>query len=323
MAVYTKVSGDEITEFLKSYHIGDFISLHEIAEGIENTNYLLKTQNGNFILTLYEKRVNVDELPFFMNLTSHLSESGLPVPKAIPNKHGNPLSDLCERKAAIIEFLQGRDLKILTDNTCFQAGEMLAKLHLKGLNFDQQRTNSMGQHTWQDLYEQCDADETRAFNSLVPDMVQGELKHLQTAWPNHLPKGIVHADFFPDNVFFDEDTTLSGVIDFYFACTDILAYDLAIAINAWCFEDFTQMNTKKANAMIAGYQSIRPLSDEEKATMPTLLRGGAMRFLLSRLYDWVNTPADALVQRKGPTEYIQKLQFHRSNPTVKDYGLHL
>ena len=323
MAVYTKVSNDEIITFLQSYYIGDFISLHEIAEGIENTNYLLKTQNGQFILTLYEKRVNVDELPFFMDLIDHLSNQGLPVPKAIPNKNGTPLSDLCGRKAAIIEFLHGRDLKILTYDACFQAGVALAKLHLKGLDFDQQRPNSMGQHTWQALYEQCDAEETRAFNSLVPDMVQGELKHLQSAFPNHLPKGIIHADFFPDNVFFDEDNQLSGVIDFYFACTDILAYDLAIAINAWCFEDFTQMNTAKANQMIAGYQSIRPLSDDEKNALPTLLRGGAIRFLLSRLYDWVNTPADALVQRKGPTEYIQKLQFHRSNPTIADYGLQL
>ena len=248
MAVYTKVTTDDITEFLKNYYIGSFISLHEIAEGIENTNYLLKTQNGQFILTLYEKRVNVDELPFFMRLTEHLSNSGLSVPKAIPNKNGDTLSDLCGRKCAIIEFLHGRDLKILTYDACYQLGQSLAQLHIKGLDFNEKRDNSMGQHTWQDLYVNCDAHETRAFNSLLPDMLHGELKHLQSAWPTDLPTGIIHADLFPDNVFFDEDNQLSGLIDFYFACTDILAYDLAICINAWCFEDFTQMNIQKSQS---------------------------------------------------------------------------
>ena len=321
MAVYTQVSDAEITEFLTHYYLGDFVSLTEIAEGVENSNYLLKTTNGPFILTLYEKRVNVDELPFFMELTDYLAQSGLSVPRPIPNKMGETLGTLCGRKCAIVEFLHGRDLKILTANACYQVGEGVAKMHLAGLNFQQKRPNSMGQHTWADLYAQCDKDATRDFNPNLPSLIEDELDYLDTQWEKlDLPTGIIHADLFPDNVFFTMDGQLAGFIDFYFACSDILIYDLAICLNAWCFEDHTCINVTKARRILQGYNAIRPISDAEKQAFNTLLRGGAMRFLLSRLYDWVNTPADALVQRKGPTEYIQKLQFHQSMVDFNSYG---
>lgn len=324
MAVYTQVSDAEITTFLTHYYLGDFISLTEIAEGVENTNYLLKTTNGTFILTLYEKRVNADELPFFMDLTDYLAHAGLPVPRPIKNKHGETLGDLCGRKCAIVEFLHGRDLKILTTNACYQVGVGLAKIHLAGLQFPQNRINSMGQHIWANLYAQCDRDATTNFNKNLPALIENELDYLQTQWAMlDLPRGIIHADLFPDNVFFTMDGQLAGFIDFYFACTDILIYDLAICLNAWCFEDHTCINVTKARRILEGYNAIRPISDNEKQAFNILLRGGAMRFLLSRLYDWVNTPADALVQRKGPTEYIHKLRFHQGIKDFNSYGFNL
>ena len=321
MGVYTKVSNAEITEFLKSYSLGDFISLTDTDDGIENTNYVLKTEQGQFILTLYERLDYVDELAFFMDLTEHLSHAGLPVPNAVKNNNGEPLGDLCGRRAAIVEFLNGQTLGTLTPEHCYNMGEMLAKMHVKGFDFKHQRPNPDGQGAWQGFYDRCDVTQTLAFNPLIPDMVEDELHYLQTAWPHHLPTGIVHADAFPDNVLFDENNHISGMIDFYAACTDILAYDLAICLNSWCFDDFSQMNTEKANKMIAGYQSIRPLSSDEKNAMNTLMRGGAILFFLCRLYDWYNTPDDVAVQRRDPNEYMQILQFHRANLTVADYGL--
>lgn len=320
MAVYTKVSNPDITQFLSHYYIGELVSLTEIAEGVENSNYILKTTNGTFILTLYEKRVNPAELPFFMNLTDYLADKGLPVPRPIKNKQGETLGDLCGRKCAIVEFLNGKDLKILTSDACYQVGQWLAKLHTVGMQCPHSRPNSMGQKTWADLYAQCDSTATAQFNPALPDLIRAELDYLDTAWNSlDLPTGIIHADLFPDNVFFT-DGKFSGFIDFYFACNDVLLYDLAICLNAWCFEDHSCMNVTKASRILQGYNSVRPISDAEKQAFNTLLRGGAMRFLLSRLYDWVNTPEDALVQRKGPTEYVQKLKFHQGMESFNAYG---
>lgn len=319
MAVYTEVSDEELEAFVAEYDIGEVVSCKGIAEGVENSNYLLQTDRGSFILTLYERRVNPADLPFFIALMEHLARGGLPCPTPLHGRDGASLRHLCGRPAAIISFLQGLWPRHVTAKHCAALGRALAEMHLVGLSFPQRRTNGLGLAAWRPLFEQeaARADEVKAG---LADYLRRQLDSLEGGWPADLPAGIIHADLFPDNVFFRGEA-VSGLIDFYFACTDFLAYDVAVCLNAWCFEPDGSFNVTKARLMLTNYQQVRPLTAAEFDALPMLARGAAMRFLLTRLYDWLNTPAGALVKRKDPLEYEKKLRFHASVGAPTAYGL--
>ena len=310
MAVYTEVSDDELESFVADYDIGRVVSCKGIAEGVENTNYLLQTDRDSYILTLYERRVNPDDLPFFLGLMGHLKDKGLACPQPVHGLDGHALRELCGRPAAIFTFLEGMWPRRVLGRHCGPLGEALAAMHLAGADFPMTRPNALSLAGWRDLFGRCRsrADEVQPG---LADLIDGELAELEASWPSGLPSGVIHADLFPDNVFFRGET-LSGLIDFYFACTDFLAYDLAICLNAWCFEPDGALNATKARALFAGYQRLRPLDDAELTAMPVLARGAATRFLLTRLYDWLNRPEGALVTPKDPREYLRKLRFHQS-----------
>lgn len=319
MAVYTDVSDDELTDFIKTYDIGEVLSAKGIAEGVENSNYLLHTTQGFFILTLYEKRVREEDLPFFIGLMQHLAQKGLTCPQPVPMRDGAMLSTLAGRKAAIVTFLDGMGVKRPTAPHCLAVGEALARLHAAGADFAGQRPNALSVKGWRPLFTQAGL---RA-NEVLPDlhaMTAEVLDALEKEWPSDLPSGVIHADLFPDNVFFIGER-LSGLIDFYFACHDAWAYDLAICLNAWCFEQDGSYNLTKGQAMLAGYQAQRPLQQREKEALPILCRGAALRFMLTRLVDWLNVPAGALVRPKDPLEYFRKLRFHVRAESARDYGL--
>lgn len=319
MAVYTEVSDDDLDAFIAQYDIGTLESCKGIAEGVENSNFLLTTDRGPYILTLYEKRVNPDDLPFFLGLTEHLSANGFPCPLPVKARDGVALRELCGRPAAIISFLKGMWPRKISLSHCAQLGTALAKMHQAGDGFSLTRANALSVSGWRPLF---DLARDRADEVLpgLADEIAAELDYLEAHWPTDLPRGVIHADVFPDNVFFLHDT-LSGVIDFYFACNDLLAYDLAICLNAWCFEGDKTFNATKARLMISGYLKQRPMSEAELEALPLLCRGSAMRFLLTRLYDWLNTPPTAMVTRKDPLEYLHKLRFHRATPGPGAYGL--
>jgi homoserine kinase type II len=324
MAVYTEISDDELKEFLSTYAIGDVISFKGIAEGVENSNYLLQTTTGPFILTLYERRVNPADLPFFVGLMEHLSRSGVKCPVPVKDRTGQALRTLCGRPAAIVSFLQGMWPRRIAPWHCGELGKAQAAMHLAGMSYDVRRDNALSLAGWRDLYERV-GDAAEKVEPGLHAVIGRELDTLERAWPRlipeaALPAGVIHADLFPDNVFF-LDTACSGLIDFYFACTDFLAYDIAICLNAWCFEPEGDFNVTKAHRLLSSYASVRPLADAEKAALPLLARGAAMRFLLTRLYDWVNTPPGALVRPKDPREYLHKLQFHAAVRGIGDYGL--
>ena len=319
MAVYTDVSDDELTRFIKAYDIGDVLSAKGIAEGVENSNYLLHTTQGFFILTLYEKRVREEDLPFFIGLMQHLAQKGLTCPQPVPMRDGAMLSTLAGRKAAIVTFLDGMGVKRPSAEHCLAVGEALAQLHEAGADFKGRRVNALSVAGWRPLFEQAG----RRADTVLPDlydMTLDVLEGLEKQWPDHLPSGVIHADLFPDNVFFI-GARLSGLIDFYFACTDAWAYDLAICLNAWCFEQDGSYNMTKGQAMLAGYQSRRPLQPAEIEALPVLCRGAALRFMLTRVVAWLNVPPGALVRPKDPLEYFRKLRFHLRADTASDYGL--
>ena len=319
MAVYTEISNTDLEEYLTQYDIGELHSLKGIAEGVENSNYLLSTDAGMYILTLYEKRVRPEDLPFFLGLMDHLAGKGFACPQAIRMKTGESLGELSGRPSAIISFLDGNSVKRPTSDHCEQLGMMLAKMHLAGEGFQIKRGNSLGLKDWRPLYLMSKGEAELAFPR-IEATIETELSFLESAWPQSLPTGVVHADLFPDNVFFLKGE-LSGFIDFYFACNDLLAYDIATCINAWCFESDYLFNVTKAKRFLRGYQSIRELLLEEKQSLPILCRGSALRFLLTRLFDWLNVPAGALVVPKDPSEYIAKLRFHKSITSSAEYGL--
>ena len=319
MAVYTDVSADDLTRFLSGYDIGALLAYKGIAEGVENSNFLVHTSTGNFILTLYEKRVATDDLPFFLALMEHLASRGLTCPQPVHNKSGGVLGEIAGRPAAIVTFLDGLWIRRPNAGHCAAVGEALAKLHLAGADFPQRRRNALSVEDWRALYRQA---EDRG-DSLQPGLsatIAGELDHLERAWPRDLPCGVIHADLFPDNVFFLGDR-LSGLIDFYFACTDTLAYDVAICLNAWCFEPDNSYNVTKSRALLQAYGKVRAFSAAERAALPVLARGAALRFLLTRLVDWLAVPNGALVKPKDPLEYFRKLRFHQSVKSADDYGI--
>lgn len=321
MAVYTDVSDEDIARFVAEYDIGNVISFKGIAEGVENTNFLLQTDQASFILTLYEKRVNPDDLPFYLGLMDHLSAKGLNCPTPIHGKDGVALRRLCGRPAAITSFLNGMSPRRIMPHHCTGLGAALAHLHTAGQDFDMYLGNALSVTGWRPLFESCRADA----NGVLPGLeklIEDELAFLEANWPHQLPAGVIHADLFPDNVFFfPGKDDVSGLIDFYFACNDLLAYDIAICMNAWCFEPDNSFNVTKARNLLSSYGKVRTLSDDELAALPILARGASLRFLLTRLYDWINTPKDALVTPKNPREYINKLRFHQRIDSASAYGL--
>ncbi|GLK70455.1 homoserine kinase [Ancylobacter dichloromethanicus] len=320
MAVYTDVSPEELDTFLAAYDLGRLRAFKGIAEGVENSNYLLQTEAGSFILTLYEKRVNPADLPFFVGLMQHLATRGIDCPQPVKNRDGVALGTLAGRPALIATFLVGMSVRRPSAANCAALGAALAGLHKAGADFTAlHRANALSVAGWRPLYAQARAGADTVAPGLSA-LIADELSVLEARWPTGLPAGIIHADLFPDNVFFT-DGRLSGLIDFYFACNDLFAYDVAICLNAWCFEPDGAYNQTKGRALLAGYQAERPLEAEEIAALPLLARGAALRFLLTRLVDWLNVPPGALVRPHDPLEYLRKLRFHRSVASPRDYGI--
>lgn len=319
MAVYTEVGDEELVAHLARYDLGGLHTFKGIAGGVENTNYMVTTDAGNFILTLYEKRVAEADLPFFLGLMEHLGERGINCPRPVAMRDGNVLARLAGRPSAIITFLDGYEVRRPRPLHCRQVGEALARLHLAGDGFALTRANSLSLKDWRPLYEPSRARAGEVAGDLAA-MIEAELSFLEANWPRGLPAGVIHADLFTDNVFFLQDR-LSGIIDFYFACNDLFAYDLAICLNAWCFEPDWSFNATRARALVAGYETVRPLNEEEYGALPVLARGSAIRFLLTRLHDWLNVPPGALVIPKDPGEYIAKLAFHQGISDPGLYGL--
>ena len=319
MAVYTEVSDEELEAFVAEYDIGAVLSCKGIAEGVENTNYLLHMESGHYILTLYERRVAPADLPYFLGLMEHLAGQGIPCPTPLRGRDDKALRELCGRPAAIISFLEGMWPRRIQPYHCQALGEALAQFHLAGASYEMSRRNNLSVDAWRPLFERC-ADRADQVEAGLCETLSAELDYLEAHWPSDLPSGICHADLFPDNVFFRGER-LSGLIDFYFACNDFMAYDVAICLNAWCFERDRSFNVTKARMLLAAYRKIRPFSEEELQALPTLTRGSAMRFLLTRLYDWLNRPEGAFVQPKDPLEYLRILSFHQQVDGPGDYGL--
>jgi len=319
MAVYTEIGDDELRAFTAVYDIGEVLSCKGIAEGVENSNFLLTTERANFILTLYEKRVAPADLPFFIALMDHLAHQGVACPTPVRARDGEALRELCGRPAAIVSFLNGMWPRRIDPFHCAALGSALARLHLAGESFPMVRPNALGVAGWRPLYEACRERAGELQPGLAAELGE-ELAFLEATWPRDLPTGNIHADLFPDNVFF-RDGALSGLIDFYFACTDFLAYDLAICLNAWCFEPDLSFNVTKARLLVASYRAARKLTAAELAALPLLARGSALRFLLTRLYDWLNQTPGALVRTKDPLEYLKRLRFHRGIAGPSAYGI--
>jgi homoserine kinase type II len=318
MAVYTEVSDEALAAFLADYEIGHLVAFRGIAEGVENSNFSLRTTAGDFILTLYEKRVDPAELPWFLGLMAHLATRGITCPQPVPGRDGVALRHLCGRHAAVTTFLPGVWPRRVRPQHCAPVGGALARLHLAGAGYDATRRNALGPDGWAPLLARSLPADVVAPG--LGEELEAALARILTAWPADLPRGHIHADLFPDNVFFLEGT-LSGLIDFYFAATDLFAYDLAICLNAWCFEPDLSFNVTKGRAMVRAYDAIRPLCVAERASLPVLCQGAALRFALTRLYDWINTPPGAMVTRKDPLEYVRRLRFHLAARDEHAYGL--
>tara|TARA_B100000029_G_scaffold514548_1_gene617843 strand:+ start:2685 stop:3647 length:963 start_codon:yes stop_codon:yes gene_type:complete len=319
MAVYTEVSNDDLEQFVAEYDIGQVTSIKGIAEGVENSNYLMQTETGTFILTIYEKRVKPQDLPFFLGLMDHLAAAGIPCPTPIHGKDGQALRQVSGKPAAIVSFLDGVWPKGRTPSHCAELGKAVARMHVAGSGFEMRRPNDLRVTAWRPLFESCRDGAEQVMPGLETE-IAAELDHLEKMWPTDLPEGVIHADLFPDNVFF-LGGKLSGIIDFYFACNDWFAYEIAICLNAWCFEPDHQFNVTKAKHLLSAYRRVRPFSDAELAVLPLLARGAAMRFLLTRLYDWLNRVDGALVRPKDPLEYFTKLKFHQGVTGPSAYGL--
>ncbi len=319
MAVYTDVPADELARFIAAYDIGELMSYKGIAEGVENSNFLLHTSKGAYFLTLYEKRVAEGDLPFFLGLMRHLAARGIHCPQPVVTRDGEVLGRLAGRPAAIIDFLEGMWPRRPNVAHCAAIGEALARLHEAGRDFPMTRPNTLSLSGWRALFESA-APRADTVQPGLSGFVAQELAFLEANWPAGLPDGVIHADLFPDNaLFLGQD--LSGLIDFYFACNDFFAYDIAICLNAWCFEPDHTFNVTKARAMLNAYMQVRPLAQAELDALPRLARGAALRFLLTRLVDWLNVPPGALVKPKDPLEYVRKLRFHQSVDSVADYGV--
>lgn len=319
MAVYTEISQQQLTDFLAGYDLGSLEDYAGIAEGVENSNYRLRTSQGAYILTIYEKRVERADLPFFLGLMKHLAAAGVPCPTPVIGQDGNALNEIAGKSAAIVTFLEGSWPRRPRPVHCQELGRAMARMHLAGADYSVTRVNGLSLAGWRDLFARC-KDRANEVSPGLAEEISAELNYLDSHWPSGLPAGVIHADLFPDNVFF-EDEKLSGFIDFYFACNDSFAYDLAICLNAWCFEPDTSFNITKARVMLQAYHSEREFSGIEVASLPLLARGAALRFLLTRLHDWLHRVDGAMVRPKPPMEYCHKLRFHRSVSGPEAYGL--
>ena len=318
MAVYTDVSDTELAAFLSAYELGSVLAFKGIAEGVENSNFFLKTERGSYILTLYEKRVKEEDLPFFLGLLAHLSAKGIQCPLPVRGRDGKTWRMLAGRPAALMTFLSGLSPKRPHAQQCGELGTALARLHLAGADYLFARENALSVGGWKPLVKACEAKANSVHMGLAT-LLATELRWLEQHWPAGLPSGVIHADLFPDNVFFTEGK-LTGLIDFYFACNDAFAYDIAVCLNAWCFEHDGSYNITKGRALLSAYRAVRPLTGAEVAAFPVLSRGASFRFLLTRLYDWINRDPSALVRPKDPLEYLTKLRFHQSAAGAASYG---
>jgi len=320
MAVYTNVSDDALASFLAEYDLGEAVAFKGIAEGVENSNYYLETTAGRYILTLFEKRANPEDLPYFIALKQHLSEHGFSCPLPVAAKDGEALRTLAGRPAVIVTFLQGLSPRVPNAKQCRELGAGLAQLHDAASGFEMVRANDLGPASWPGLWKgrAAVADDLQAELAAKIDRDLADIEDAKSI-SDRLPRGTIHADLFSDNAFFLGDR-FTGAIDFYFACTDALAYDLAICINAWAFETDGAFNFSKGANLIAGYQSVRALEEAERQAFPLLCRGAALRFFLTRLIDWTETPPDALVKPKDPLDYAARLRFHRTAKSIEAYG---
>lgn len=317
MAVYTDLTDAELAAILADYGLGPALAFRGIEEGIENSNFFLETTRGRFILTIFERRVAEADLPFFMATMAHLAGRNFPAPRPMPTASGHLLTKVRGKPAAIVTFLDGVWPRQPSVAHCRVVGETLARMHVALTDFQHWRVNALGPDGWGALIR----PRLEAAERLQPGLaaaIARDLDEVRAAWPDDLQRGVIHADLFPDNVLFTGER-VTGVIDFYFACRDFLAYDLAVCLNAWCFEDEREYDIAKGRALIAGYESVRPLEATERAALPTLARGAALRFFATRLADWDATPAGALVKPKDPLEYARKLAFHR-DATPASYG---
>ena len=318
MAVYTEVSFEELERLLEQYDIGLPLSFKGIAEGIENSNFYLQTDRGAFILTLYEKRVAAEDLPFFLGLMEHLAGRGVHCPLPVKTRDGRSLVSLNRRNAAIVTFLTGIALRRPDAAHCAAGAAALAGLHKAGDGFALSRANALGPPGWRPLAEAIHGADT--IEDGLTALINGSLEEIVSGWPVDLPAGVIHADYFPDNMLFVGDR-VGGVIDFYFACNDFYVYDLATMLNSWCFELDGSYNITKGQSVINAYRQGRPLSEAEIAGLPVLMRGAALRFLLTRTFDWLNPDPNALVRPKDPREYSKKLRFHNKVKHAREYGL--
>lgn len=321
MAVYTRISDSDFSDVVARYDVGNFRAAKGIAEGVENTNYLLETDRCKYIFTAYEKRLNPKDLPFFLALMQHLAEAGIPCPVPIHARDGEVLQEVNGKRASMVSFLEGKWPKSVRNHHCREVGKILGRMHNAVSDFPLSRPNTMGVSAWRSLFSEMSGHMEKEFPGLE-DELRVSLEQIEAKWPKKqaLPDGVIHADIFPDNVFFQGEK-LSGILDFYFACNDFFAYDLAIALNAWCFEHGTEFNITKAKRLLSGYNSERVMTKEEVEYLPILAAGASLRFLLTRLYDWLHRVEGAMVVPKDPTEYLQKLRFHQNVSSSAEYGL--
>ena len=320
MAVYTKLSENKLKEFFSKYNLGDLLSYKGIAEGIGNTNYFVQTEKGKFILTLYEKRVEEKDLPFFISLMKNLFDKNFLCPQPIINKNGNYISEISGKKAAVVSFLNGYSKKNLSPDECFMVGEATAKLHLITKDLTGKRENKLSVKSWRNIYDKVKKDCSKIHPNLS-SIIEKNLDEIENNWPKNIPSGIIHADLFPDNIFF-KDNEISGIIDFYFSCFDSYSFEIAICLNALCFEGKNEnlsFNVTKAKKFVDGYSSIRKLTVEEKKSLKVLCQGAAIRFLLTRVFDYLNLTKEAIVKIKDPIEYLKRLEFHDSVKNYEDY----
>ena len=317
MAVYTKLEHQEVRQFLEQYNINNFKDYKGITEGVENTNYLIKTSEQDYILTIYEKRVDENDLPFFIKLLSYLSENKFPCPKPIANKNNEKINRIKNKNAALVTFLNGQSKNKITSEECFEIGKITAQLHEITKKFNINRKNNLSIENWESIFEKTIKHKIDLDESIIKK-TKNYLNFLKDKWPKNLPQGIIHADLFPDNIFFTNNK-VSGIIDFYFACNDFFAYEIAICINSLCFDNNSTFNMTKAKNLIDGYTSIRTLSEDEKKYLPILSMGAAMRFFLTRLYDFYHTDNKADVKIKDPFEYLKKIEFHSTIKNFNEY----
>ena len=320
MAVYTKLSENELEVFFSKYNLGKLLNYKGIKEGIENTNYFIQTEKGKFILTLYEKRVEEKDLPFFINLMRNLFDKNFPSPKPIINNNGNYISEILEKKAAVVSFLEGYAKKVLNPNDCREVGINAAKLHLITKDLTGKRENKLSINSWRKIYIKVKKNCSKIHPNL-PEIIEKNLDEIEKNWPKNIPSGIIHADLFPDNIFF-KNNKLSGIIDYYFSCYDYYAFEIAICLNALCFEGKNEnlsFNVTKAKKFIDGYSNIRKLTEKEKKSLKVLCQGAAIRFLLTRVFDYLNLTEGAIVKIKDPVEYLKRLEFHDSVTNYQDY----